>query len=639
MDQPREISTRQKLRYAFDNTMSKGTPALIMWLGIISIIMIVIVALITMGLRTILGSDGDDPAVPKGDFFGDFWAGLMRTLDAGTMGGDTGNPVFLFTMLAVTLGGIFIVSTLIGVLSSGIEGKVDELRKGRSLVLETGHTLILGWSDQVFTIIRELKVANESQAKSCIVVLADKDKVEMEDEIRQKVGNTGKMRVVCRTGSPLDLDDLDIANPQSARSIIVLSPTDDDPDSQVIKTVLALTNSSRRRKGEYHIVAVIRDPKNMEAARLVGGKDAQFIESGDTIARLIAQACRQSGLSVVYTELLDFGGDEIYMKEEPSLAGKTFGDTLSTYEKCSVIGIHSSTDGVLVNPPMERQIVPGDELIIIAEDDSTIKLTGTGSNILTEAIRNAEPIPAEPERILIMGWNDHAAAIINELDNYVAPGSVITVIADAENGQEQITQECADCKNIQIQYQDGDTTDRRTLDALKPDEYQHIVVLCYSDTLDPQRADARTLITLLHLRDIEQKKGERFSIVSEMLDDRNRELAEVTEADDFIVSDKLLSLMLSQISENKHLSAVFQDLFDPEGSEIYVKPAADYIALNKPVNFYTVVESARKRGHCAIGYITNGANGTQKTSVMVNPAKSSVITFADIDKVIVLAED
>ena len=63
-----------------------------------------------------------------------------------------------------------------------------------------------------------------------------------------------------------------------------------------------------------------------------------------------------------------------------------------------------------------------------------------------------------------------------------------------------------------------------------------------------------------------------------MLDVRNRELAEVTQADDFIVSDKLISLMLAQVSENKDLNAVFDDLFDPDGSEIYLKPAADYVA-------------------------------------------------------------
>jgi voltage-gated potassium channel Kch len=633
MDQSvRNITFRQKLRYAFDNTMSRGTPALVMWLGIISVAMILLVTVIVALIQALTrDAEGED-------FVALFWRNLLRTLDPGTMGGDSGSPLFLLAMLAITLGGVFIVSTLIGVLSSGIESKIDELRKGRSLVLEQNHTLILGWSDQVFTILRELKVANESLPKSCVVVLADKDKVEMEDEIRTKVGNTGKMRVVCRTGSPLDLDDLDIANPQSARSIIVLSPTDDDPDSQVIKTVLALTNSTRRRSGEYHIVAVIRDPKNLEAARLVGGKDAQYIEAGDTIARLIAQACRQSGLSVVYTELLDFGGDEIYMKEEPALAGKTFGDALSAYEKCAVIGLQTA-QAVLVNPPMDTPIKPGDKVIVIAEDDSVIKLTATGGSAPEGAIQSAPPQAAEPERILILGWNDHAAAIINELDNYVAPGSRVSVVADTQDGAEQIERDCADCRNIEIQYNRGDTTDRRTLDALKPDQFQHIVVLCYSDTLDPQRADARTLITLLHLRDIEKRLGEHFSIVSEMLDDRNRELAEVTEADDFIVSDKLISLLLAQISENKHLKAVFADLFDPEGSEIYVKPATDYVAPGKPVNFYTVVEAARRRGHCAIGYISTGGNGAHKTSVVVNPAKSDQITFSAADRVVVLAEE
>lgn len=625
------VGWRQRFRYTFDNLMSRGTPAMIAGLAIVSLVLIVVITIITLLIKGGSSFDTDDP-------IGVFFKAVLRTLDPGTMGGDSGGWPFLITMLILTLGGIFIVSTLIGVLSSGIEANIENLRKGRSLVLETGHTLILGWSDQVFTIINELKTANESEAKSCVVVLADKDKVEMEDEIRTKVGNTGKMKVVCRTGSPLDLDDLDIANPQNTKSIIVLSPAGDDPDSQVIKTVLALTNSSRRRKDAYHIVAVIRDPRNMEAAHLVGGKEAQYIEAGDTIARLIAQTCRQSGLSVVYTELLDFGGDEIYMKAEPALVGKTFGESLSAYEKCSVMGLHTA-EGVMLNPPMDTVIKSGDEVIVIAEDDSTVKLSGMGGgSVAADAIQTTSPSVSAPERILILGWNSNAVAIINELDNYVAPGSKVVVVATTEDAQEQIDKLCSGCKNIEITYQDGDTTDRRTLDALNPHDFLHIVVLCYSDTLDPQRADARTLITLLHLRDIEQRLGERFSIVSEMLDDRNRELAEVTAADDFIVSDKLISLMLSQVSENKHLKDVFTDLFDPEGSEIYVKPATDYVAAGKPVSFYTVVEAARRRGHCAIGYVSAGS-GAQKTSVMVNPAKSSMVTFAAADRVVVLAED
>jgi hypothetical protein len=126
-----------------------------------------------------------------------------------------------------------------------------------------------------------------------------------------------------------------------------------------------------------------------------------------------------------------------------------------------------------------------------------------------------------------------------------------------------------------------------------------------------------------------------------MLDTRNRELAEVTQADDFIVSNKLTSLMLAQVSENKELSAVFADLFDPEGAEVYIKPAMNYVALGRPVNFYTIVEAARRRGEVAIGYRIEafGKDAAKAYGVTVNPPKSGKVTFAAADRVIVLAED
>ena len=122
---------------------------------------------------------------------------------------------------------------------------------------------------------------------------------------------------------------------------------------------------------------------------------------------------------------------------------------------------------------------------------------------------------------------------------------------------------------------------------------------------------------------------------------RNRALAEVTRADDFIVSDRLISLLLTQVSENKALSAVFADLFDAEGSEIYLQPAADYVATGRAVDFYTVVEAARRRGEVAIGYrLRAQANDPlHDYGVVVNPRKSEEVTFGAGDRIIVVAED
>ncbi len=64
--------------------------------------------------------------------------------------------------------------------------------------------------------IAELIAAGENQSKSCIVIMGDKDKVEMEEEIRDFVGATGRTRIVCQRGSPMTLGDLDIVSPHTA---------------------------------------------------------------------------------------------------------------------------------------------------------------------------------------------------------------------------------------------------------------------------------------------------------------------------------------------------------------------------------------------------------------------------------------
>ena len=89
----------------------------------------------------------------------------------------------------------------------------------------------------------------------------------------------------------------------------------------MIKTLLAITNDPNRRAEPYHVVAEMHDPRNIDVARMVGRDEVELVLAGDLIARITAQTCRQPGLSVVYSELLDFGGDEIYFKEQPALAG------------------------------------------------------------------------------------------------------------------------------------------------------------------------------------------------------------------------------------------------------------------------------------------------------------------------------
>lgn len=588
-ERPR-FTWRQRLRYRFDATMSRGSSALVGWLALITVVLIVVFSAIVLIGGLAPETDGAKPGVVR-----QLFNTLLHSLDPGTVAGDSGNWKFLVVMLVLTLCGLFVVSALIGVIATGLDNKLLEMRKGRSVVVEHGHTVILGWSDAIFTILSELSIANESAKDAAVVILADRDKVEMEDAIREKLPDLKSTRVVCRTGTAIDLGDLVIVNAVEAKSIIVLSPDDDpEPDAHVIKTVLALTRGPNSSP-DTPIVAEIRDPANLEAARLVGGEQTVLVDKRDTVARLIVQTSRQSGASVVYLELFDFDGDEIYFHEDRALVGSTFAQACLAYELCSVIGLQAPDGEVQLNPPAATVLTAGTRVIAVASDDAVLRqaLPSIGA-VDEDSIVLTARTPEPASRSLLIGWNDRSAVVLRELDEYVAAGSTALVLsADADPVLPD------GLASLAVTHRPGPTTDRATLESLDVAEFDQILVMSPSDDLDPQRADARTLVTLLHLRDIlgdpEDGVPRSPSVVSEMLDDRNRVLAQVTQVDDVIVSDQVLSLILAQISENPALGAVFADLLDAEGSEIYLRPASDYVVLGEDLSFASVVASASGR--------------------------------------------
>lgn len=603
-------------------------------LGILSLILIII-------LGGILYVSTIYPEKENFSITESWWVNMIHILDPGALGGVEQHWAFRFFAMVVTFMGLVLISTLIGLVSNGILTKMDDLRKGRSFVIEKDHVLILGWSSKIFTIISELVIANENQKRGVIVILADMDKVLMEDLIRDKVGNTKNTVVICRTGNPIDVHDLYIANPFDTKSIIILDKDNENSDSQIIKTIVAIVTNPDRRQEPYHITAEMEDKKNFEVAKMVGKDEVELILSDEIISRIMVQTSRQSGLSVVYIELMDFGGDEIYFAEETSLVGKTFKEILFSYENSAIMGLQYADGTVEINPSMDTIFRSGDRVIGITEDDDTLVPDSKYIDTEENKIVYTEPDYQEEEQILILGWNNRARYIIKELDNYVPKGSHVKVISKFDDAAKAVNKLANKVSNIKVTFETADTTDRETLENMHLENYHYIMLLCYQNYFPIQEADAQTLITLLHLRNFTEKYGNKYKIVSEMLDIRNRQLADITSADDFIVSDKLISLLMSQVSENKFLMRVFEDLFDSDGSEIYIKPARQYVKVGEEINFYTILESAARKNEVAIGYrvIHEAKDANKGYGVYVNPNKSKPITLTAEDMIIVLSEN
>jgi len=642
----RKTSLQARFQYWFDQTMSHGAIALVGWLAVVSLAGILAISFVVwvasvapLGVRAGVGDDGAAPG-----YLDLVWLALMRTLDAGTMGGDHGSWWFLFAMLGITLLGIFMISTLIGVLTSAIESKIENLQRGRSTVLEHGHTVILGWSPQVFDIVGELAIAHQSVGKGRVVVLAERDMREMQEEIHERVPDLRGLKVICRTGRPMEPGDLAIVSPGAAKSIIVLHPESTHADAMVVKVLLALSKHLPARGALPSIVAELQHRGDVDAVELVGGDRVCPLVTSDVMVDLLVQSSRKADLTDVMQDLFDFDGSEIYLHEEPALVGRTFAEAAHAYAVSSLIGLQRG-DEALIGPDSGELVQAGDRLILIAEDDDKIgtpvRESGGGGRFRAAAVdetavSDATPRTPTPQRLLVLGWNARVPAYLRGIDGFLPAGTTVTILAERPVDEMQAAIP-DDLTRVSVSPLTGSIDHRDAVQGLDPKSFDQVLVLPYEDDLEPGAADAITLVTLLHLR---QELGDsaRTRVVSEMLERRTRDLVQVATADDFVVSSHLVSLMVSQISENPALCGIFRHLLDPEGREVSIHPAEDYIELGREVNFATVLEATLRKEAIAIGYRQVGRPGREHR-VVVNPAKATRLVFEPGDEIVVLAED
>ena len=634
---PRRTPLGDRVRYWFDSTLTRGAPALVGWLALLCL------AVVVPASAVLVWTDPDAPA-SLGSRLTQVWRLTGETL---RLGGATGAPLRVALSVLLALVALLYVSTLVGLITTALTERLIALRRGRSTVLERGHAVVLGWSEQVFTVVGELVAAHANQRGATVAVLADRDKTAMEEELSTKVGPYGRTRVICRSGPPTDPAVLALTNPAEAGVVLVLPHDAPDADAQVVKTLLAIRAALPDPDTGPPVVAAVRDDHYRSAAALAAGPRGVVLESDTITAALIVQAARRPGISLVHRELLDFAGDEFYLTSEPALTGRPFGDALMAYTTSSVVGLMRGAVPLL-SPPPQTTIGPDDLLVVISHDDDTVRLDDCAHLVDEAAWAPAQPPPARPERVLLLGWNRRAPLIVDQLRRCARPGSAIDVVAeDGEVTGRQVDD--ADTQagaGLTLTLRRGDVTRPGTLGGLEIASYDSVIVLGRDRDpgSDPRRPgdepDLRTLVSLLLLRRLERTTGRELPVVTELIDDRNRPLAPLGPGADVIISGKLIGLLMAQISQNRHLAAVFEELFSADGSGVRLRPASDYVRPDQETAYATVVAAARQRGECAIGYRDHADASTAPShGIRINPPKTERRRWSARDEVVVVGRD
>lgn len=627
-----KVSFWTRLRYNFDNSIAKSG-AFVAWMFAAMVVLSIVLVFVKYALYAVPLLYSGDPLTPPD--FETFWGSFATFLGHG--GEATwADRILGVLQWAVT---ITIAGSVTGFIVGAIQRTFATLRKGKSAVIDGNHTLILGWSERVFPILKELAVANENVRKPRVVIFANKSRDFMEDQIETKAEGLGKMKVLTRTGEPDLPADLKRANVSAAKSIIILDDNSSG-DASVVSTVLAV--KSVNANANIRIIAEVDDANTAEALQRATNGQVISVRSHDVIARVTAQASRQPGLAAVTLDLLDFDGDEIYFANVPALAGKTYADAVLAFNQASVIGLVNDKGVAKVNPKMSTKLTANTQVIAIAEDDDKVVYTGVREDIANKKYSARKAITRKPEHLLVIGWSAMGRSIVGELAGYLPKGSTVHIVAQKKYVKEDDLKNLRFGTNIKVTHAAVKGDIDELIAAASAKKYNEVIVLGYREAISQSEADAQTLLTMLQMNQLFAEQGngvEPTRLVAEILDGSKTELARVAAVDDLVVSDNLAALLIAQVSENPALAPVFDDLFDSDGAALNVKPIDHYVPLGKEIEYAELVAIGRSHGESVIGYrIAKNAKDDASTGVRLNPVKTTKLKPAEGDSLIVIGD-
>ena len=643
---------RQKLTYRFEQFIGKGGVGIF-----ISLLLMFLVGFLLVYILRLLF-----PTESNGWLTG-AWRTLKEVIDAGNVSLADGESVTsrMITMLSVMIG-VILFSMVIAFITTTIDTTIADFRKGRGKILEIRHTLILGWNERVTDILQELIIANESNKHASVVILADGvEKEMMDDYISSKIADFRTTKIITTPGYTAAISEMNRVQAAQAKSVIILAqcsesaPLEDKDrsDNMAIKSIMAL-RAVQGNKNNLPIICEIFSDEKRELVSYFNDEKIVSLDSWNIMGKLLVQTSLTGGLEMVYNELFGFDGSEIYFYKADWGENRAFYDLVYHFPDGIPIGLYRPEAGkgigecITIRPPKDTLMQANDEILILAIDDSTLHFKQEQIGQPHELKPSTAKMQKKSKRILMLGWHDISEIFIRESVDYLSEKTVFDVMFElpSEQIREAIAALQAKIPAFSINLIEKSPMSLDSLASVNPLDYDNVLILSQdSGEQSPEKVDSDTLMILLILRKIRKTLGKSkddTKILTQILNSENQELIQQTDVDDFIISNKMITKILAQLSEQPRLKYVYEELFQADGSEIYVKPLNLYTSdAEVTVDFADLLAAARKRAEICIGVRMGDAaeKPEEHFGIILNPAKDRRFSLKQNDYLIVIAED
>ena len=492
-----------------------------------------------------------------------FWDSLMQFIDTGNISSVEGSFGLVITFLMVTFIGVCGWGSLIAMINKALQDRINNLSKGNAFIMEKNHAIILGYGEEALTIVEEFIMAKVKT----IIILSEHNV----DVIRKRISfikGYKKTNIIIREGSSSRIENIKLLNISKSSSISIIN--NDDTESLNILLALKKIISEYELENKINICVLVHEEDTIEIIKSIEDKNfvIHIIYKYEILYKLIAQSIIYTGLSNVYEDLFSNDGNVFYIETDHDFDNHTFEDAALKYldKGMILLGITKEDRSQLLIPKHDNILKKENRLVVLSRnnnDDSIKEYPDIKPNIIKYK-----------NNILLICEEKRYEEIIKEISEYMENHNIRMLSYDLIKSQ----------KN---KY-------KFMLEKLKKEEITKIVLISEDNI-----TDVKSINILLIIRQIIRKENLNIAILSLLNSIQKRNLIYSDDVRDFIVSGKLIGMLMAQASLSSNILYIFYGLLSKNGKDIIMSPYSDY--FKEPKTFKEVYLSLLNKKIILIG--------------------------------------
>ncbi|MEI0538893.1 CASTOR/POLLUX-related putative ion channel [Brachyspira pulli] len=520
------------IKYRIDRMLNKG-----LFYQLMLLVFAIIILLLTVSIFIIVAFKYP----PKQAF----WDSLMQFIDTGNISSVEGNTGIVITFLLVTFVGVCGWGSLIAMINKALQDRINNLSKGNAFIMEKNHAIILGYGEEALTIVEEFIMAKVKT----IIILSEHNV----DVIRKRVSfikGYKNTNIIIREGTTSRIENIKLLNIGKSSSISIIN--NDDTESLNILLALKKIIEEDEIDKKINICVLVHEEDTIEIIKSIEDKNfvIHVIYKYEILYKLIAQSIIYTGLSNVYEDLFSNDGNIFCIENEHHYEDYSFKDAALKYldKGMILLGITKEDRSQLLIPNYDYVIKKENRLVFLSRNynDDSVK---EYSNIKPSIIKYKN-------NILLICEEKRYVEIIKEISEYIENHSITMLSYDS-------------IKSERNKY-------KFILEKLKKENTTKIVLISEDNI-----TDVKSINVLLIIRQIIRKENLNIAILSLLNSIQKRNLIYSDDVRDFIVSGKLIGMLMAQASLSSNILYIFCGLLSKNGKDIIMSPYADYFNESK----------------------------------------------------------